>query len=128
MVMRFPFVTSVDRTEKDKHHNVSEDNPKERNPPPTILTQKQIKSPPPDLTPKKAKSPPTNLTPKKIKSHSTNLTSPKKSDIHNERDMFFLSNLEEVVFNDSPYGCPFSTMNKKRSPPVDYDKYLDFFE
>tara|TARA_A100001011_G_C14321225_1_gene850754 strand:+ start:1157 stop:1468 length:312 start_codon:yes stop_codon:yes gene_type:complete len=103
MVIRFPFVTSVERTEKDKNYNVSEENPKKRKPPPI------------------------NLAPKKVKPPTTNLSS-KKSEVYNERDMICLSNLEEVVFYNSPYKCPFNEINNKKSTPVNYDKYLDFFE
>ena len=93
MVISFPFVTLVERTEKVQKQNVSGE------------VNKEI-----------MKSPPTNSPP------------PKKLELNNERDMICLSNLEEVVFYNSPYKCPFNETNKKKKTPVDYDKYLEFFE
>lgn len=43
--------------------------------------------------------------------------------------MICLSNLEEIVFSTSSSRCLMDEMRLiPRPPPIDYDKYLDFFE
>jgi hypothetical protein len=58
-----------------------------------------------------------------------------KTEIHEDRfqenqNMVCLSNLEEIVFYTQSSKCLLKEMKlyKEQQTPVDYDKYLDFFE
>lgn len=53
---------------------------------------------------------------------------PKPEPKNQSQDMVFLSNLEEIVFSTSPSRCLMDEMRVTPRPPIDYDKYLDFFE
>lgn len=45
-----------------------------------------------------------------------------------KHDMICLSNLEEVVFYTCTSQCLLHEIKASRGCPVDYDKYLDYFE
>ncbi len=53
---------------------------------------------------------------------------PKPEPKNESQDMVCLSNLEEIVFSTSSSRCLMDEMRLTPRPPIDYDKYLDFFE
>lgn len=53
---------------------------------------------------------------------------PKPEPKNESQDMICLSNLEEIVFSTSSSRCLMDEMRLTPRPPIDYDKYLDFFE
>ncbi len=53
---------------------------------------------------------------------------PKPEPKNESQDMICLSNLEEIVFSTSSSRCLMDEIRVTPRPPIDYDKYLDFFE
>lgn len=102
MVMSFPFITTIEKNERQKKINaisIEKINTKTGN-----HSKNDIKSPESTIKP----------------------TSDQYSETH---DMICLSNLEEVVFYTSTSRCLLKELRCfSKSTPVDYDKYLDFFE
>lgn len=92
MVMSFPFITVVERYERQKKEAVN-------------------KLPPVD----------SNII-------SKNKDTPKKENSYKD-NMICLSNLDEIVFYPCPQKSIFAELRSNiNKSPVDYDKYLDFFE
>ena len=108
MVMSFPFITMVEYNEKAKKNKQ--------------LDAKQLDTKQLDAKQYNIRS----LCPEKSNKTSTN----EKQSIKNDCDMIFLSNLEEVVFHTSSSKCLMRELlpETKNTQPVEYDKYLEFFE
>lgn len=109
MVMSFPFITLIEKNEKQKRLDAISlkkkggDYHNENN---TINASKEVK-------PVKA------ICQKDIGKSA------------NSNDMICLSNLEEIVFYTSTDKCLLDEIcnsTNKSTPPVDYDKYLHLFE
>ena len=91
LVMSFPFITVVEKNERQKQ-----------------------------LPPKSIEKTVANTT------ANVNDIPPKKNP--EKCDMICLSNLEEIVFYTSTSQCLLNEMKVPTKQPVDYDKYLDYFE
>lgn len=109
MVMSFPFITMVEYNEKAKKNKQ--------------LDAKQLDSKQLDSKQHNIRS----LCPEKSNKSSSN----EERSIENDCDMIFLSNLEEVIFHTSSSKCLMRELlpeTKNTKQPVEYDKYLEFFE
>ena len=103
MVMSFPFITMVEYNEKAKKNKQ--------------LDAKQLDAKQHNIR---------SLCPEKSNKSSSN----EERNIKNDCDMIFLSNLEEVVLHTSSSKCLMRELlpETKNTEPVEYDKYLEFFE
>lgn len=100
MVMSFPFVTTVERNERQKKKDVISANNKV----PCAVSKENA-----------------------VKSHEGKITSSVNE--KNVQDMICLSNLEEIVFFTSSSRCLLDEIKTKPpKSKVNYDKYLEFFE
>ena len=118
MVMSFPFITMVEYNEKAKKNKQLDAKQ---------LDTKQLDTKQLDAKQHNIRS----LCPEKSNKSSSNEERSIKNDGDKKYcDMIFLSNLEEVVFHTSSSECLMRELlpETKNTKPVDYDKYLEFFE